>query len=96
MESGLMDADIALEDVWADLEETLGDKMPERIYSEDHGWFTMSQYRKRYKHSEETIRRQLDQWIADGLLETQIQRRGRHNVRCYKAAKKPAPAGTSG
>ena len=87
MEGGLMDAEMALEEVWADLEEVLGNRMPERIYPEDRSWFTMSQYRKRYKHSEETIRRQLDGWIADGLLETQIQRRGRHNVRCYRAVK---------
>ena len=86
-EGGLMDADMALEDVWADLEAVLGDRMPERICSEDHSWFTMDQYRKRYKHSEETIRRHLDQWIDAGLLETQLQRRGRHNVRCYRAVK---------
>ena len=87
MESGLMDADIALEDVWADLEETLGDKMPERIYSEDHGWFSFAQYRERYNRSDKIVRRQLDQWIDDGLLDTQIQRRGRHNIRCYRAVK---------
>ena len=88
MEGGLMDADMALEDVWVDLEEVLGDKMPEQIHPEDCSWFTMGQYRERYKRSEELIRHQLDQWIADGILETQIQRRGRHNVRCYRAAKK--------
>ena len=87
MEGGLMDADMALEDVWADLEAVLGDRMPEQIYPEDHRWFTMDQYREHYKRSEEVIRRWLDEWIADGVLETQLQRRGRHNVRCYRAVK---------
>ena len=86
-EGGLMDADMALEDVWADLEEVLGDQTPERIYPEDRGWFSIKQYQERYKHSEKIIRRELDQWIEDGLLETQMQRRGNHNVRCYRAVK---------
>ena len=87
MEGGLMDAEMALEDVWADLEEVLGDRMPERICSEDRSWFSMDQYRSKYNRSEETTRHQLDQWIDDGLLETQLQRRGKHNVRCYRAVK---------
>ena len=91
MEGGVMDADMTLEEVWADLEEVLGDMMPERIYPEDRSWFTMGQYRERYKHSEETIRRYLDQWIARAMIETQLQRRGRHNVRCYRAVKDRRP-----
>ena len=88
MASGLMDADMSLEEVWADLEEVLGDKMPELVHPEDLAWFSMAQYRSKYNRSEETTRHQLDQWIADGLLETQLQRRGKHNVRCYRAVKR--------
>lgn len=87
MESGLMDADMPLEEVWADLEEMLGDRMPEQIFAEDQSWFSMAQYKNRYKQSDRTIRHQLAQWVDDGVLETQLQKRHRHNVRCYRAAK---------
>jgi len=88
MESGLMDTpDMCLEEVWADLAAALGDSLPEPVYAEDRSWFSMGQYRERYKQSEKMSRRQLDQWVDDGMLETQIQRRHRHNVKCYRAVK---------
>jgi len=82
-----MDGDMTLEEVWADLEEVLGDQVPERVYPEDRTWFSNSQYQARYNKSDGKTRRELTQWIEDGLLETQMQRRGNHNVRCYRAVK---------
>ena len=82
-----MDADMALEDVWADLEEVLGDRMPDRVYPEDRTWFTLQQYQARYGHSYQGSRDWLDEQVEDGLLERQAQRRGNHNVRCYRAVK---------
>ena len=83
-----MDADMSLEEVWADLEEVLGDRMPEPIYPEDHSWFSLAQYREQYQRSDETARHHLSRWVKDGILETQTQRRGRHNIRCYRAVKR--------
>lgn len=87
MESGLMDADMPLEEVWADLKEVLRDRLPEPIFPEDQGWFSMAQYRKRYKQGEKSVRRDLARWVDDGTLEVQIQRRHGYNVKCYRAVK---------
>ena len=87
MGSRVRDADISLEQVWADLEELLGDSIPEQVFPEDQSWFSIRQYRERYKASDKTIRAQLRQWVNDGILEQQLQRRHGHNIMCYKAVK---------
>jgi len=87
MGSRVRDADISLEQVWADLEELLGDSMPEQVFPEDQSWFSIRQYRERYKASDKTIRAQLRQWVDDGILEQQLQRRHGHNIMCYRPVK---------
>jgi len=76
--------DISLEQVWVDFEDAIGDRMPEPIHPDDRSWFTLDEFIERYKISRLNSKKFLDQQIEDGLLEAQIQRRGNHNVKCYR------------
>ena len=79
--------EVSLEEIWASLEEAVGDDIPEPIFPDDRSWFSIKQFQERYGMSRQPAADKLAEWVDRGILVTQTQRRGSHNVRCYRPPK---------
>lgn len=79
--------ELTREQLWADFEAAMGDALPERVYPEDTTWFCLAGYIRRYGRSEALGRADLESAVKAGKLDKQLQRRGTHNVICYRPRK---------
>lgn len=84
-----MEAELELTsaELWADFEAAMGDALPEHVHPEDMSWFCLSDYTQRYGRSEGKGRADLEAAVEAGKLDKQLQRRGTHNVICYRPRK---------
>jgi len=77
--------DVSLEDAWEDLEKVLGDRLPSPVHPENRAWFAAEDFKQRYGMARGNARDMLSEFVGQGLIRQQTQRRGGHNVVCYQA-----------